>query len=542
MPDTSPGTAPISEASGTVAAARQFVIFQLADESCCFPMEAVREIIRVPRLVPVPLAPPSLLGLANLRGTVLPVVDLRPLVGLPPREPDDGARILVVDHHGLPAGLLVDRVSHVETVDAARIEPADGIEASLPGSSLEGVIHGDDTLVLMLDPERLLDREYEDGLPRDEGAVGVTAAGAARTRQEEDGTGTASEETAQFVTFRVAGEEYALAIEDVEEIVRVPDAIRDIPGTPSHVLGLVDLRGRALPLVTLRGLFGLPAREVDEAARVLVVRARAGLSTMPPVGIVVDDVHEVLSVPRTTIEPTPALLARTGDLAEITGICRLEGGARLVSVIEARQLLGNRAVRTALEASAGEGDQQMNETDHAVQEVAAEEDPQFVVFQLAGEEYCAPIEQVQEIIRVPEKMNRVPGTPDFVEGLINLRGSVLPVLDLRSRFALERLDDHDRQRILVIDAGGVRTGMIVDSVIEVLRLPAKVLEPAPAAASSAIDAVRQVANLPEADRMLFVLDVGKVLDEREQTALEGAMTELATGQNAPTHQQEPAHA
>jgi len=103
---------------------------------------------------------------------------------------------------------------------------------------------------------------------------------------------------------------------------------------------------------------------------------------------------------------------------------------------------------------------------------------QLVAFRVGKEEYSVPILQVQEIIRVPE-ITRVPRVPNFVEGVINLRGRVIPVVDLRKRFGLAEVTLTRESRILVIESGEKTVGFIVDSVSEVLRLPVSALEPPP---------------------------------------------------------------
>ena len=103
----------------------------------------------------------------------------------------------------------------------------------------------------------------------------------------------------------------------------------------------------------------------------------------------------------------------------------------------------------------------------------------MVVFRLDKEEFGAPIASVQEIVRVPEELIRVPKAPSFVEGVINLRGTVLPVIDLRLRLGLKQVERTDRQRIMVFLISDVRTGFIVDQVAEVLKIPKSAIEPAP---------------------------------------------------------------
>src|SRR5438105_12432626 len=97
------------------------------------------------------------------------------------------------------------------------------------------------------------------------------------------------------------------------------------------------------------------------------------------------------------------------------------------------------------------------------------DESQLITFLLKDEEFGFDIMSVQEIIRLP-KMAKVPRTPEYVEGIANLRGVVLPIIDMRTRFGMERAEETDRTRVLVVDIGGVKTGLRVDRVQQVTRV------------------------------------------------------------------------
>ncbi len=142
---------------------------------------------------------------------------------------------------------------------------------------------------------------------------------------------------------------------------------------------------------------------------------------------------------------------------------------------------------------------------------------QLVSFNIGSEEFGVDILKVQEINRMVE-ITRVPRSPEFVEGIINLRGKVIPIIDLRKRFNLE-LSDHDKNtRIVVVDIDGQTMGMIVDSVSEVLRIPASTIEPTPDVVTSIeSDYIRGVAKLD--NRLLIYLDLAKILSGEEYKML-----------------------
>lgn len=143
---------------------------------------------------------------------------------------------------------------------------------------------------------------------------------------------------------------------------------------------------------------------------------------------------------------------------------------------------------------------------------------QVVVFCLSDQVYGINIESVLEIIRM-ESVTRVPGTPDFIEGVINLRGKVIPIMDLSKRFGMPPSSVSDSTRVVIVQAGGVTVGMIVDSVSEVLRVPSSLIEPPPAMiAGSSIDALEGIALVDQ--RLIILLNLGKVLREEEKYRLE----------------------
>jgi purine-binding chemotaxis protein CheW len=235
------------------------------------------------------------------------------------------------------------------------------------------------------------------------------------------------------------------------------------------------------------------------------------------IGLVMDSVKEVLRVQRSVVDPLPPLLS--GGSGHLDAICRLEGGRRLVSILSPTRMFEAGLMRSALEAAGAGREDRMAEQ---MQPMAMEEEGQFVVFRLAGEEYGLPIEAVQEILRVPEQLTHVPQTPEFIEGVINLRGAVLPVVDQRRRFALAQAERNERQRIMVLGIGGSRTGFIVDQVLEVLKIPHSAIAPAPALSARQTDLIPRVANLTEAKRMVLILEASCLLDAREVAALKAA--------------------
>jgi purine-binding chemotaxis protein CheW len=153
--------------------------------------------------------------------------------------------------------------------------------------------------------------------------------------------------------------------------------------------------------------------------------------------------------------------------------------------------------------------------------VAATDENQLVVFELAGESYGVDIGAVNTIIRMQD-ITHVPRAPEFVEGVINLRGSIVPVIDLRKRFRLGAFDTAKSWRIVVVETSTGLIGLMVDAVTETLSLSNDAIEP-PSSLVTTADSryLRGVAKLDE--RLIILLDLEKILTDEET----GSLTEAA---------------
>lgn len=496
---------------------REFISFHVGEECFASPMEQVQEIIRVPSVARLPMAPPAVLGLGSLRGRVLPMLSMRKLLGMEGAPVGESSRA-VVTNLGTEVGFVVDRVSSVISAEDGQIESAEGLGGSAANRGwLTGVIRSPEGLAVLVDFGRVLE-----GL--NGGGGGPTAPGRlAETRRAEKVEREAGDQSG-FVTFSVCGQEYAVPISIVEEIVQAPSEVVRLPDARPHLLGMTCLRSRTLPLFSMHLRLGFAAPAADPRQRVIVVslagRARAAF--------VVDSVAEVLSAGCEEMEPAPPQVKGNGEGAVLAALIRPGGGSRLISVLDPAALL----------AGCGEGPQdapspeRRSAMEDGRLEAAMTEDGQFVVFQLGREEFGLKIDSVQEIVRVPDRVVRIPKAPPWVEGVINLRGVVLPVLDLRRKFELPAGDRTERQRILVCSIGGERAGFVVDSVSEVRRIPDSAIQAAPAVAAGPARIVEDVASLDQGKRLLFLIGPDRLLGEAEVREVREALGGGDAGESA----------
>ena len=143
---------------------------------------------------------------------------------------------------------------------------------------------------------------------------------------------------------------------------------------------------------------------------------------------------------------------------------------------------------------------------------------QLVSFKIASEEYGVDIMNVQEINKMTQ-ITKVPNAPDYVEGVINLRGRVIPIIDLRARLKIEKKEYDKDTRIIVVEINKKTIGFIVDIVKEVLRIPVSITETPPALVTG-IDSefIKSVGKLE--DRLLILIDLEKILLSSEIAKLQ----------------------
>jgi purine-binding chemotaxis protein CheW len=603
----------------------QLVTFLLKDEEFGFDIMSVQEIIRLPKLAKVPRTPAHVDGIANLRGVVLPVIDMRTRFGMERAPETDRTRVLVVDIDGIKTGLRVDRVKQVTRVLRSEIEPPPAAIRGTSADYLEGVVKLDkgQRIVMALNAARLCEIGAAQTAAASAAAGASTGSGAAG-----DAARTADTAVQKMVTFRIAKEEFAFHMEHVREILRVQTP-NQVPDVSDYVLGVLTVRGQILPILDLRRLLqqrsladefvesGRPLREeyerwIDQIEKAFAggspagdvsvpERLRTGLATtnsssqalmealaqarglnekvikqlqvrakheergdreaagacgadvvaggretiaalrrfeeqVPQhiqedqriivvdaegfvLGLVVDHVHEVLNVPKHLMEPPPRITASGG--MELSGVAKLDEGSRLIMVLDVAHLMKDQTLRdvqtSAQESGIGAGTGG-RETSGANGQALGE--VQLVTFMLGAEEYGVPISQIQEIDRLA-KITKVPKAAEFIEGITNLRGEVIPVLDTRKRFDLELKPSDDRTRIIIVDLGGVKTGLVVDSVREVLSLAKQDIAPPPDAvgAGSAQQFISGIGKVDAGKRMIVLLDVEKILSRQEQAHL-----------------------
>lgn len=502
------------------------VCFRLADEEFGVEINTVREIVRLPEITHVPLTPAFVRGIANLRGNVLPIIDCRRRFALPDREATEQTRVLVIDAAGLVTGIVVDGVSEVLRVPAAAFEnPPPVTQGGVSGDFLKTVVKFDKghRLIMTIWPERVANMEASAAKSET-----YSQEKAGRTKTETKARSGRELMEKQLVSFSLGREEYAFDITVVKEILRKTE-ITKVPNTGSEVKGLLTLRNSLVPILDLRTMLDLAPFD-DDDQRILVVEMDGILT-----GLLVDKVNEVVRVPVEAMDEAEHLSAAGKELKSVV---RLDEGRRLILVLDEKGLVDFESMSELL-AQEVKGEESEGQDREARKDM---EEEQLVTFVVGEEEFGIRITQVQEINRLAE-ITKVPKTASFVAGVTNLRGHVIPLIDLRLWFQVAGRDKDDRTRVIIVDLNGQRTGFIVDQVNEVLRLAKGNIEPPPrfTEQSEAGQRGQFIAGIGKANdgkRMILILDVEKMLTKSEQQALLGVSSPAGTGETAKSGQPE----
>lgn len=251
-------------------------------------------------------------------------------------------------------------------------------------------------------------------------------------------------------------------------------------------------------------------KDIREDQRILVADINKN-----SIGILVDRMQQVIRVPENIIDPPPSIVHVEKE-DNLQGIVKLDDGKRLILLLDEKKLFNEKLISSIKDM--GDESNIEKEKESSIGSVVLQQDEvQLVTFKLGKEEFGLYIEDVREINRLGG-ITAVPNAPSFVEGIMNLRGNVIPAIDLRKRFNLETVKHNESTRVIIVDIADKTTGLIVDSVSDVIRITKKTIEPPPDIISSKVETefIDGIGNLVQQGRFIIILNVDKILSQDEQ--------------------------
>lgn len=426
----------------------------------------VREIVRLPRITPVPLGPPMLHGLGNVRGETLAILG-------PAREASAKAgrpRQLLVLEGPDRIGIAVDVVEKVErrAAGSARVR-------ALPIDSWIG-----------------------DAFPVREAAKRAAGPRQTQARQQE--------ERLVLLHFQLGDQNLALPLEHVGEVIGVPQAIATLPGADDAVIGTMLWRDRTIGLLSPAALLGFGPGAVPSGAlggparRVVIVTVGGHIS-----GLLVDRLEGLLRIAPDRIDPVPPSLQLGASGSCIAAICRRENGGGLVSVLAAEHLLGEASARQLAakseRAAVGDADR--------VNAVA------LLLLVIGNHRLALPVATVEQVVLAPGEMTRLPNAPDWLSGLAHIGGAPLVIIDQVLRLT-GRATTSARRRLVIVRADDERVGFLVDEAPTILHVDRAALAPAPLPQALAGGVFGEALAIGEDGDTLLLLDPAAMMSSAEQ--------------------------
>lgn len=503
-----------------------FGSFHLGDVEFALPIAALQEVVNYPaRVTPVPLSPPFLLGLFNLRGTLIPIVDLKPLLAMVADAPDRPApaseKIAIVDVEGVRVGLLFDATSEILRVRASQ---RTGFEYD-PSHTAPQVVCG---AIKLDDGDRILQILAPSALVRIENMPQLLARQALSAPQRRQ-----QRQRLQCVSFTVEQSRLALPMSAIREIIRIPD-LQNSALASVFCVGMLNLRGTVVPVIDFAHFLGLhpchPEPEIAGTAsdprRILIVKQED-----VHFGLLVDAVDSIVTYFADELLAMPSFSA---SHAQLFSGCIAREQADDIVLLNADELFTHSQV---LELTRGHREL-YRETDSAQRATPGDSAWRgtgvrssrgtrhaYVSFRLQHM-LAVRLDQLREIIHDSADIMPAPGAPPFVRGMLNLRRELVAIVDLRTLYGMPPQDDAQARKILVIEHGKDKFGLLVDAIENIVTLDEADKLPVPAmllgrATHEMRNDMREAVELPAADgtaRTAMLLDL-QPLKQRMETAL-----------------------
>lgn len=288
----------------------------------------------------------------------------------------------------------------------------------------------------------------------------------------------------QIVVFKIERENWALEILKVQEIVRIAE-ITPIPDTPAFLEGIINLRGKVMPIVNLRKAMNLSAGESDINAKIIIVETEGFLT-----GFIIDTVEDILEIEEREIEPV-----KPGSYAKdfVKEIIKLEG--KLIFLLNVNNILelGKKSFSEvlekkdySLEQKTGKINYDDNEKKKILQQRALElskipieenegKKDKIIIFSLNNEWYGIEEVKIREILNI-QKIFFIPQSPNYIEGVLNARGMIVPVVNLSKFLGMKKSSILPSSRIMIIEKYNIVVGLLVDKIDEIIRLDWDILQ------------------------------------------------------------------
>jgi purine-binding chemotaxis protein CheW len=465
---------------------------KIEGEFYAFDGDRVEQILRVPHITPVPLSDEAIIGVSSISGKIITVVDTGLILGgkqIDYKNPN--ARILTIDYQGATYGVLVDEVLVMTTLDRSNYEAVEKGNGKITGFYKQS-----DAIYQIIDESAAIST-----LSLLSFAPTTVDKIENKNSLSDDALLRSNLETQRYLFLKLGNESFAISLEITREIIFVPEKITPVKEAGFGVLGVIVLRGELITAIDLRKTLGFDTSKKARENRLLILN-KDGKS----LALLVDSIEEVKDVELNLVETLPNRFSDSKIEAIYkakAGITSLVDKSYLVSMIEEYYIEDNDQMGS-----------QKNE--HSMDEDAVE----IAVFKIATEEYALEIEDLQEIIKYT-KETPVPEAPQFVDGIINLRGVVIPIFSLPERLGFAK-NITTSTKILVCNINREKLGLLVDDVSEILFVNKSLIS----ASDSSNSLFNGVITLNDGKRIILKIETENIITQKLTEEIKDALEDM----------------
>ena len=437
-----------------------YATFRVGGTEVGIDVTEVIEVVNFPMtIVPVPLAPKSMIGVFNLRGMIIPVLKMSSLLHLSEGD-ESNKKVAILEQDGVKLGLVFDSTQEIlRTVESDfSLFSYIGTNSETHSSSV-----GNQAIIGMLkldDGKRLIQIVKTSALAKIENLPHVLEK--LKLTSHEQSKTKLNSRRRQCISFQVGSHLLALDISSVNEIIKMP-VFEETPLSSDICLGLSTLRGVVVPLISLAKILGEKCDKGLQAhtnKKVIVMNLGA-----ERFGLVIDQVQSI--VPYTVDEVVPFPVFNKDRSLLISGCISREGHAELL-LMDITQILSNDDISAITHGHSQLYQRGNQSTDTHIVNKASKKNS-YITFYL--ENLAAfPILDVQEIIAFPKDLNRTPGTPEFIRGMLNLRGRLVSIVDLRKTYQMPDFAEIESSQVLIVKAEDETFGLVVDAVAGLITI------------------------------------------------------------------------
>ncbi len=475
-----------------------YTSFHLDKTEVAIEVKAVQEVVNFPeRIIPMPLAPEFLLGVFNLRGTIIPIINLKSLLHYSECTTNTSQKVAIVEIESAKVGLIFDSTSEILRVSEDSVSLF-GYVAEHSHKIIKGAIKLDDgsRILQVLDTNALIKIE---NIPQilDQQKLTISKKKDSRLDQRN-----------KCISFCVREVKMAIEIAQIHEIVKVPE-IKQSSIQSDIFLGIINLRGRTIPVVSFARV--LKMKEIEDFGeiddqRIIILKVDKDL-----IGLMVDSVECINSYYSDDIMTVPLL---TKDrLAMFKGCINLPDQGEIF-LLSHEHILSNNEI---LEVTEGHSKMYQNAEEH--QSLKSRTIESYISFRL-DHLFGISIKDVKEIINYTDEILSAPGMPHYVKGMLNLRSQLVTIIDTRCLYKMVTHEEVAKEaKVLIFEKEGERFGLVVDSLESILSIDQDKKFKVPSLLTQGIsnqfqDDIKEIVSvqLGEKEGALIILNIGSVTD------------------------------